>query len=76
MLVFFSDLIEQFRKSANKDVPVHIVFRLTFLNLPSLIFSTIPIVVFFFNYFLLPDFNKKFRVYYYGIIWNIILTTN
>ena len=47
LLVFFSDLIEQFRKSANKDVPVHIVFRLTFLNLPSLIFSTIPIVVFF-----------------------------
>jgi len=47
ILVFFSDLIEQFRKSTNKDVPIDIVFRLTFLNAPSLIFSTLPIVIFF-----------------------------
>ena len=47
LLVFFSDLIEQFRKSTNKDVPIDIIFRLTFLNAPSLIFSIIPIVVFF-----------------------------
>jgi len=47
ILVFFSDLIEQFRKSTNKNVPFDIVFRLTFLNSPSLIFSTLPIVVFF-----------------------------
>ena len=38
LLVFFSDLIEQFRKSANKNVPIDVVFRLTFLNAPFLIF--------------------------------------
>ena len=47
LLVFFSDLIEQFRKSTNKNVPINIIFRLTFLNAPFLIFSTIPIVIFF-----------------------------
>ena len=47
ILIFFSDLIEQFRKSTNKDVPINIIFKLTFLNAPSLMFSTIPIVVFF-----------------------------
>ncbi len=47
ILIFFADLIEQFRKSTNKDVPIDIVFRLTFLNAPSLIFSTLPIVIFF-----------------------------
>ena len=47
LLIFFSDLIEQFRKSANKDVPINIIFRLTFLNAPFLIFSTLPIVIFF-----------------------------
>ncbi len=47
LLIFFSDLIEQFRKSANKNVPVEIVFRLTFLNAPFLSFNTLPIVVFF-----------------------------
>jgi lipopolysaccharide export system permease protein len=47
ILVFFSDLIEQFRKSTNKNVPINIIFRLAFLNAPFLIFSTLPIVVFF-----------------------------
>ena len=47
ILIFFSDLIEQFRKSTNKDVPLNIIFRLTLLNAPSLSFSTLPIVVFF-----------------------------
>jgi len=47
LLVFFSDLIEQFRKSTNKDVPIDIIFRLTFLNTPILIFSTLPVVIFF-----------------------------
>ena len=47
LLIFFSDLIEQFRKSTNKDVPIDIIFRLTFLNIPLLIFTTIPIVIFF-----------------------------
>ena len=47
LLVFFSDLIEQFRKSTNKNVPIDIIFRLTFLNTPFLIFSTLPIIIFF-----------------------------
>ena len=47
LLIFFSDLIEQFRKSANKNVPIEIIFRLTFLNAPFLSFNTLPIVVFF-----------------------------
>ena len=46
-LVFFSDLIEQFRKAANKNVPIEIIVRLTLLNIPLLSFSTLPIVVFF-----------------------------
>ena len=46
-LIFFSDLIEQFRKSTNKDVPINIILKLTLLNLPSLSFSTLPIVIFF-----------------------------
>ena len=47
LLIYFSDLIEQFRKSTNKDVPIDIIFKLTFLNAPFLSFSTLPIVVFF-----------------------------
>ena len=47
MLLFFSDLIEQFRKATNKDVPISIIFKLTILNAPSLSFSTLPIVIFF-----------------------------
>ena len=47
LLVFFSDLIEQFRKATNKNVPIDIIFQLTFFNAPSLIFSTLPIVIFF-----------------------------
>lgn len=46
-LLFFSDLIEQFRKATNKEVPINIVFKLTLLNAPSLSFSTLPIVIFF-----------------------------
>ena len=47
LLIFFSDLVEQFRKSTNKNVPISILFKLTLLNLPYLIFSTLPIIVFF-----------------------------
>ena len=47
ILIFFSDLIEQFRKATNKNVPINIILKLAFLNSPSLIFSTLPIVVFF-----------------------------
>ena len=47
VLIFFSDLIEQFRKATNKNVPLDIIFRMTTLNIPSLSFSTLPIVIFF-----------------------------
>ena len=47
ILIFFSDLIEQFRKATNKSVPIEIILKLTLLNAPSLSFSTLPIVVFF-----------------------------
>ena len=47
VLIFFSDLIEQFRKATNKNVPLDIIFRMTTLNSPSLSFSTLPIVIFF-----------------------------
>ena len=47
LLIFFSDLVEQFRTSTNKNVPINILFKLTLLNLPYLIFSTLPVIVFF-----------------------------
>ena len=47
VLIFFSDLIEQFRKSTNKNVPLEIIIKLTIFNTPSLSFSTLPIVIFF-----------------------------
>ncbi|MDC3263402.1 LptF/LptG family permease, partial [Pelagibacterales bacterium] len=47
LLIYFSDLVEQFRKSTNRDVPIDIIFKLTFLNTPTLSFSTLPIVIFF-----------------------------
>ena len=51
VLIFFSDLIEQFRKATNKNVPLSIIFRMTMLNTPSLSFSTLPIVIFFSSVF-------------------------
>jgi len=47
LLVLFSDLIEQFRKATNKNVPIEIIFKLAILNIPSLSFTTLPIVIFF-----------------------------
>ena len=47
MLLFFSDLMEQFRKASNKEVPINIILKLTLLNAPSLSFSTLPVVIFF-----------------------------
>jgi lipopolysaccharide export LptBFGC system permease protein LptF len=38
LLIFFSDLIEQFRKSTNKDVPVEIIFKRNIFNAPFLKF--------------------------------------
>ena len=31
MLLFFSDLMEQFRKASNKEVPINIILKLTLL---------------------------------------------
>lgn len=47
LLTFTGDLIENFRKSATKDVPTNIIFELTLYNFPSLIYETIPIIIFF-----------------------------
>ena len=47
LLIFTGDLIENFRKSATKDVPTNIVFELSFYNFPSLIYETVPIIIFF-----------------------------
>ena len=46
LLIFTGDLIEQFRKSTNKDVPVDIVFQLSFYNYFSLIFDTLAVIIF------------------------------
>ncbi len=47
ILVFTGDLIENFRKSETKDVPLEIIFQLSLFNYPSLIYETIPIIIFF-----------------------------
>lgn len=46
ILIFTGDLIEQFRKSTNKDVPIDIIFQLSFYNYFSLIFDTLAIIIF------------------------------
>ncbi len=47
VVLFIGDFVEQFRKSAGKDVPIKIILQLTALNFPSLIFFTLPISAFF-----------------------------
>tara|TARA_X000000368_G_C23056530_1_gene724155 strand:+ start:1137 stop:2234 length:1098 start_codon:yes stop_codon:yes gene_type:complete len=47
LLTFTGDLIENFRKSATKEVPTGIIFELSLYNFPSLIYETIPIIIFF-----------------------------
>ena len=59
MLTFSADLIEQFRKSTNKDVPVSIVFQLASLNLTFLIFSTLPITIFFSTIFCILKLTRN-----------------
>ena len=46
-ILFVGDFVEQFRKSTTKNVPINIIFQLTALNFPSLIFFTLPIITFF-----------------------------
>ena len=47
LLTFTGDLIENFRKSVTKEVPINIVFQLSLYNFPSLIDETLPIIIFF-----------------------------
>ena len=46
ILIFTGDLVENFRKSVTKEVPIAIVFRLTLYNFSSLIYETMPIIIF------------------------------
>ena len=46
-LLFIGDFVEQFRKTATKDVPFNIILKLTFFNFPNLISYTLPITSFF-----------------------------
>ena len=47
LLTFTGDLIENFRKGTIKDVPTSIIFELSLYNFPSLIYETVPIIIFF-----------------------------
>ena len=47
LLTFTGDLIENFRKSATKNVPTGTIFELSLYNFPSLIYEIIPIIIFF-----------------------------
>ncbi len=46
-IIFIGDFVEQFRKSASKDVPFNIILKLTIFNFPNLIAYTLPITSFF-----------------------------
>ncbi len=45
-ILFIGDFVEQFRKSAGKDVPINIILQLTVFNFPNLISYTLPITSF------------------------------
>ena len=46
-LLFIGDFVEQFRKTAGKNVPFNIILQLTIFNFPNLITYTLPITSFF-----------------------------
>ena len=46
-ILFIGDFVEQFRKSAGKDVPFDIILQLAIFNFPNLIHYTLPITSFF-----------------------------
>ncbi len=46
-IIFIGDFVEQFRKSAGKEVPFRIILQLTIFNFPNLIIYTLPITSFF-----------------------------
>ena len=46
-IIFIGDFVEQFRKTAGKNVPFNIIIQLTIFNFPNLITYTLPITSFF-----------------------------
>ena len=46
-IIFIGDFVEQFRKTAGKDVPFNIILQLTIFNFPNIISYTLPITSFF-----------------------------
>ncbi len=46
-ILFIGDFVEQFRKTAGKNVPINIILQLTIFNFPNLIAYTLPITSFF-----------------------------
>ena len=46
VILFIGDFVEQFRKSTGKNVSLSIIFQLTLLNFLSLVYFTLPLIVF------------------------------
>ena len=46
-IIFIGDFVEQFRKSAGKDVSFNIIIQLAIFNFPNLINYALPITSFF-----------------------------
>ena len=51
VILFIGDFVEQFRKSAGRNIPLNIITQLTLLNFLSLIYFTLPLIVFFSSLF-------------------------
>ena len=45
-ILFIGDFVEQFRKSAGKQIPIDIILKLASFNFPNLIYFTLPLIVF------------------------------
>ena len=73
LLTLTGDLIENFRKGATKDVPTSIIFELSLYNFPSLIYETIPIIIFFSYIF---STLKMIRASEYTILKSSGITNN
>ena len=46
VILFIGDFVEQFRKSAGKNIPIEIILQLTSLNFLSLLYFTLPLITF------------------------------
>tara|TARA_B100001093_G_scaffold404641_1_gene392783 strand:+ start:1076 stop:2185 length:1110 start_codon:yes stop_codon:yes gene_type:complete len=46
-ILFIGDFVEQFRKTAGRNVPFNIILQLTLFNFPNLVAYTLPITSFF-----------------------------